>query len=642
MKWLKNKNFLFYSLISAICGAVTLIGMSAFQKFMIGAPLFNVKGYLIPFIFGSATGFIIGIYYAKIIKANKDLVGKNRILVTEIEAKNRMESEQKKLLMAVEESPVMVVIADKEGMIEYINPKVTEITGYDPEDLVGKNPCVLNKCGLNNSDYDNIWKTVRSGAEYKGEVQNMRKNGEIYWEAVTIAPLRTKGEFKNYIIIKEDITDRKNSQEAIRFRAYHDLLTGVKNRLSLMEKLKSMDSGLSSEVVVSMFFINIDNFKDINDSMGHEIGDKVLQIMAKRLMHLIADNERVFRWGGDEFALLYHSSNLESVETFAAQLQDKLCQPVSIDAYEIFITTSLGIATTRDTQKCTGLIKNAALALNSIKKRGKHSFCFYHDSLRENIARRVEVENLLHYAIDNKELILFYQPKLNAVTGKMQGCEALIRWENPRLGFMNPGEFIPIAESSGMIINIGQWVIAEACRNFVQMRNEGYDLGRIAVNISSLHFKKEDFADKFIDVIKDNELPFDNFEVEITETALLENLDAVKKNLVKLSGTGVKISIDDFGTGYSSLAYLSKLPIDCIKIDRSFVTNINEDQNNASIVAAIMSIAKSLDLEVVAEGVETEEQAEFLRSVDCDIFQGFLYSRPLPMNELKAVIKKYE
>ncbi|MES2127252.1 MAG: EAL domain-containing protein, partial [Pseudomonadota bacterium] len=477
-----------------------------------------------------------------------------------------------------------------------------------------------------------LWDTLLSGKEWHGELHNTKKNGDLYWCLEAISPLKNEaGEVTHFVAITEDISERKQNEQTIRHLAFHDVLTSLPNRRLFRDRLSQLvTAGQRSRAPFALMLLDLDHFKTINDTLGHDAGDALLKVVAERLGGRIRGGDTLARMGGDEFALLATDiDHADDVARLAAGLQSALRAPIIIADRELYLSTSVGITMyPADSEDVDGLVKNADIALYRAKDLGRDNFQFFTVDMNASIVERMNLANSLRGAIERNEFILHYQPQVDLTSGAVHCVEALIRWIHPTRGLVSPAQFIPLAEETGMIGPIGEWVLRTACAQARAWELAGLPL-RVAVNLSARQFRQGDVANLIENILRESELSADLLEVEMTEGMLMEDTEQTSATLDTLHRMGVQISIDDFGTGYSSLSYLKRLPIDILKIDQSFVRDIHTDPDDRSIVTAVIALAHSLHLHVVAEGVETEEQLAFLRGQSCDTMQGYLFSRPI-------------
>lgn len=537
-----------------------------------------------------------------------------------------------------------IVITDQENNIIQINNTFTEITGYALEDVVGKNPRVL-KSGKNDPDfYRAMWDTLLRTGHWQGEVTDRRKNGEIYQKWLSINLVRgEKGEITNYIGLFSDLTERKASYARIQRLAHFDALTNLPNRALLNDHLDlCIAQAKRNQTRLAIIFLDLDRFKKVNDSLGHHAGDLLLQAVAERLKDCVRETDTVARLGGDEFVILLSSiSEPNDAARVAQKVVDSIANPFTLDGSEASIGTSIGIGIYPDNGlDHAALIKNADAAMYHAKENGRNNFQFFSSAMNEHAFERLSLENDLRRALKRDELFLHYQPQIDVQTGKVVGVEALIRWQHPEQGLIPPNQFIPLAEECGLIAPIGDWVVKTACAQNKAWQEEGLPAIVVAVNISAQHFQQKNFKELIAKTLADTNLAPAFLELEITESAIMDNAESMLEMLHSLKEMGVLLAIDDFGTGYSSLSYLKDFPIDKLKIDRSFVQNITSDSGSNVIAKTIINMGHSLNLKVIAEGVETPEQLASLRELLCDEIQGYHFSRPISAQDFVAFARK--
>ncbi|MBC7908247.1 MAG: EAL domain-containing protein [Rhodospirillaceae bacterium] len=542
-----------------------------------------------------------------------------------------------------------IMICNTQGLVEFVNPAFTLLTGYSFEEVHGKNPNILKSGRHDAGFYKRMWEALEAKGVWQGEVWNRRKNGDQFPEWLTINVIRDNdGHISQYAAVFTDITERKKTEERIKNLAYFDVLTGLPNRRLFTDRLQvAIAHAHRHGSSLAIMFLDLDLFKRINDTLGHGIGDQVLVETASRLELCIREGDTVARLGGDEFVVLL--PELDHVED-AAKMSERIIslvrQPFVIDEHELYVTTSVGIAVyPNDGLTVDSLIKNADTAMYRAKDLGRNSYQLYTPSMNARSFERLAMESSLRHALSREEFTLVYQGKVDMVTGRLSGVEALVRWRHPEMGLVLPAEFIPLAENMGLIGDIGAWVLKAACRQCKSWHDLGLPPVRIAVNVSALQFREGDVPTIVAQALNESGLAPQYLELELTESVLMQRVDDVAKVLRELRQMGVHISIDDFGTGYSSLSYLKRMPIDSLKIDRSFVSDLLEDGEitngeGAEIVSTIINLAHNLRLRAVAEGVETPEQAEFLRARGCDEIQGYLISRPVSGEDLISLFDR--
>lgn len=560
----------------------------------------------------------------------------------EIKARREVENKLRKLSLVVEQSPAMVMITDLEGNLEYVNPKFTEVTGYDPEEVYGKNPRLLQSGKVTRDEYRNLWSTLLAGRPWQGELLNRRKNGQLYWERALISPLRNEQrEVTHYIGVSEDINTQKKYEKQLEYQATHDDLTGLANRVLFKDRLdRAITRAQRDRQVVAVLLLDLDRFKVINDSLGHATGDDLLCQVAQRLQTILRDTDTAARFGGDEFAvLLTDMEHSEDIHVVAGKVLKIIADSYVIDGREISLTASLGISIFPDDgHDSTTLIRNADTAMYQSKKQSDH-FSFYTSEMNRQMLDTLELETALRQALERQEFELYYQPKVDLTTGRINGCEALLRWRHPQRGMISPGAFIPLAEETGLIVPIGLWVLHEACRQNLAWQAEGLSAINIAVNLSARQFLQGDLASRVKQTLEVVGLDPALLELELTESMIMGDPTTAEQTLRELKSLGVSLSLDDFGTGYSSLNYLRRFPVDSLKIDQTFIRDITIDASGASVVSSIIDIAHNLNLIAIAEGVETREQLDFLVVDKCDSMQGYLFSKPLPADQFAELLR---
>lgn len=543
---------------------------------------------------------------------------------------------QKELHLAkkvIESSPDGLMITDTQGCIVSVNPAFTRLTGYTDREVMGQSPSILKSGRHDKAFYDLMWNEIYTTGYWRGEVWNRRKNGEIYPELLTItAVCNPDGEITHYAALFSDISQIKNNEELIHSLAYYDPLTGLPNRRLLEDRLQvALAHAHRSHSRVAVMFVDLDRFKRINDSLGHTVGDRVLVEAARRLKQCLREDDTIARTGGDEFlVLLNHFESDDAPAQAAMRIIEALRQPIVVDGRELVITTSLGVSVyPEDGQDGNVLIKNADTAMYRAKDEGRNSFQMYQTAMNARSLEHLALEAALHHALGRDELALHYQPVIDISTGKVVAAEALLRWQHPDRGLISPGEFIPIAEDTGLIVPIGAWVVREACRQHQAWARQGLDLPAMKVNLSARQFRDPNLLEMISSVLAETGMPASSLNFELTESILMDASEHGIAILISMRALGLGLALDDFGTGYSSLAYLKRFPINELKIDRLFVRDIELNQSDAAIARAIVTLAHSLGQKVVAEGIETCAQLKTLTDSGCDMAQGYLFSRPV-------------
>ncbi|MDH5612905.1 MAG: EAL domain-containing protein [Gammaproteobacteria bacterium] len=573
-------------------------------------------------------------------------------LESEVEQHKLTADNLRKLSQAIEHSPVSVMITDLEGSIEYVNPEFTRVTGYTAEEIMGKNPRFLSSGVTPSRQYVSMWNAMLEGRSWSGEIYNKKKNGECYWESMTISPVKNVAGVKtHYLAVKEDITIRKDYEDRLLYQASYDKLTDLPNRSLAYDRLQqNIANATRAKKHLALLYLDFDHFKNINDTLGHAAGDVFLIKMAKRLKESVRDVDTVARLGGDEFLILLtevgdggNESELE-YERYITQktkeILERVSQPCTVDNMEFSVTVSIGVSLfPRDGDDPHILLRNADTAMYRSKTKGRNSFEMFSPEMSDTVIKRVEIENRLRYALENKEFSLKYQPLMEAHSKKVVGAEALIRWEDGELGSVSPDIFIPLAEESGLIVGIGEWVLDTACRDIKQLQEEGYGTEfYFAINLSSRQIRDKDFSDLLASMLLKHEISGSCLELEITERLLMKDVPEVVSTLNSFKEMNIRLSIDDFGTGYSSLSYLKRFPFDVLKIDQSFVRDIGKDPDDTALCEAIIAMAHSLGLSLIAEGVETKEQFEFLRVRGTETVQGYYMGKPTGFSEFRNLL----
>ena len=543
---------------------------------------------------------------------------------------------------AVEQSASAFLLVDRDGRVEYVNPSFTAITLYSSDEVCGHRlselPALSNLSDLL-FDADS---SLAEHSSWQGEFRSRRKSQEPYWGHLSISKVYgDDGELTHYIGIYEDITDAKLAQQRIERLAYTDNLTNLGNRPAFIRSLEERFARHARRPM-GLLLVDIDNFKRINDSLGHQTGDKLLSALARRLRNSLGAKGSLARFASNEFAILLDGCDQDSGLRVAHQVLQTLDKPLFVDNQLISITGSVGLAIAPEHgDDPQTLMKHAGLALHKAKANGKHQVQVFTEALNAEANYKLFVENNLRRALTQNELEVFYQPKLCLKTGQLLGMEALLRWQHPEKGMIRPDQFIGVAEETGLIIPIGKWVVRQACRMSKQIAAIGMGELQVAINLSPKQFSDPDLVGSIAAILHEEQLDPRLLELELTESLLLEATDDTRHQLGRLKSLGLTLAMDDFGTGYSSLSYLKKFPIDVIKIDRSFIKDIPGNQDDMEITSAVIAMAHNLKLKVVAEGIETGAQLGFLRRHKCDIGQGYLFDRAIPGRELIDGLRRY-
>lgn len=534
-----------------------------------------------------------------------------------------------------------VVITDARGLIIAANAAFSKITGYGSSDIINQSMRVLQS-GMHTAEfYAEMWECIRAKDYWQGEVWNKKKTGEIYPALLTISGVRSDdGELTHYVGSSADLTSIKSTQLELEHRAHHDDLTALPNRRFLTGRLdQSIARARTSTSRGAVIFIDLDRFKLVNDSLGHAAGDEVLILAAERLSSIIRARDVVARFGGDEFVLLCENITRESIADIAARILNKLSQPYCLsNGQEVCVGASAGISLFPDDSLASAdLIQYADAALYNAKSAGKGTYCFFSSQLTKAAHTRLSADSQLRQALKREEFVLQYQPLVSMPNGRITGFEALVRWQSTDRGMVPPGEFIPVAEETGLIVPLGEWVLRTACRDIKSLLDKGAKLKTLAVNVSAQQLRHPGFCDALRSILHETGFDPAKLELEITESTLMGQGTAPLSILQALKALGVTIAVDDFGTGYSSLSYLQKLPIDKLKIDRSFIADLESGPPAQAITAAIIALAKSLKLDVLAEGVEKQFQLDFLVRNGCWSAQGFYFGAPVPIEALASL-----
>ncbi|PJJ21230.1 PAS domain S-box-containing protein/diguanylate cyclase (GGDEF)-like protein [Janthinobacterium sp. 67] len=538
-------------------------------------------------------------------------------------------------IIEVSANAIILCSADAPGyLIEYVNPAFERITGYAAGEVIGQRLEDLQGPEQGRQDMHAITAALREQREGKAIVRNFRKDGSSYWSELFVAPVRDDGDgpVSHFVVAQYDISTVMRFEQELEFQARHDILTGLANRALLRERLEqAMAVTRRSGQPLWVVFIDLDRFKFVNDTLGHDAGDLVLKNVAERLCDATREVDTVARLGGDEFVLLLpQHGNGEPGAAILQRIQDAVAQPLQLGEYEFFLSCCMGVAVYPDDGvDADTLIKHADIAMYRAKEQGRGHWQFYASSMNAGTLERLELESELRHALERGQFHLEYQPQLDLASGAVVGMEALLRWQHPQLGRVPPASFIGLAEEMGLIIPIGDWVLRTACAQARAWQLAGHGPLRLAVNLSARQFKQKNLLHAVAQALADTGLDAAHLELELTESMVMHDVEQATTIMAKLKALGVQLSIDDFGTGYSSLAYLRHFPIDVLKIDKTFVSDITHSIDDAAIVRAIISLAHSLRLKVIAEGVETEQQLAFLRQHGCDQMQGYLFSRPL-------------
>jgi diguanylate cyclase (GGDEF)-like protein/PAS domain S-box-containing protein len=552
------------------------------------------------------------------------------------------------LSQAVEQSSDSIVITDLDARIDYVNDAFVKNTGYTRNEVIGQNPRVLQSGHTSAKTYTEMWQVLSNGQAWRGELHNRRKDGSEYTELVAISPMRDEhGDVTHYVAAKTDITEQKVAAEQIETLAFYDPLTGLPNRRLLIDRLQHALANTSRHQDQGvLMMIDLDHFKNLNDTLGHELGDQLLKLAADRLRSCVRASDTVARLGGDEFMVLAEDlgKNDHDVATQARLMGEKileaLSQPYALAAGIQHSSASVGIGLFDSARHSAhdDPLKQAELAMYQAKRAGGNTQRFFDQEMQAVVSTRAALESNLREALALDQFLLYYQQQVN-FHGQIFGAEALIRWMDPRRGMVTPTEFIPLAEETGLILPLGQWVLETGCAQLARWARQPHLAGlTLAINVSARQFGEADFVDTVLSILEKTGANPQRLKLELTESMLLKDVDAVISKMSSLKARGVSFSLDDFGTGYSSLAYLKRLPLDQLKIDQGFVRDILVDPNDASIAHMVIALADNMGLAVIAEGVETRSQRDFLAEAGCHAYQGYLFGRPVPVHEFEAFL----
>jgi len=548
---------------------------------------------------------------------------------------------------AIESSANAIVIANatEPGYpVEYVNPAFERMTGYAAHEVVGQSLRSMHGADDDQEGLKKLQRLLRERRDGETALRNYRKDGQPYWTRIHLAPVRDEsGAVTHFVAAKYDITETRRYQETLEFQAWHDALTHLPNRhllrRRLMEAIRSSRPGSPPFWVA---FLDMDNFKQVNDTLGHTMGDLALQQIAKRLQETLHTTDIVARRGGDEFVfILFDQSAPRNALATLHRIMSAVSRPLRLDQQRFFLACSIGIAIhPQDGDNPEQLTRRADMAMYHAKEQGRNNYQFFNTALQEQATERVKLERDLRAALANDEFELHYQPQIRLSDGSLSGMEALVRWHHPERGLLSPIHFIPMAEEIGLIVPLGEWILQTACRQASAWWSQGLPPIRMAVNLSARQFNDQNLSKLVHCTLQENLLAPQYLELELTETLLVDDVEAANATLQQLKSLGVTLSLDDFGTGYSSLTQLKRFPLDIIKIDRSFVSDITSDESDSSIVRTIIKLAHNLGMQALAEGVETTEQETFLREHGCDTMQGYLVSRPLPATEFEQWMRQ--
>ena len=542
------------------------------------------------------------------------------------------------LSQALEQTADIVLITDSQGLIEYVNPAFEQSTGYSSNEVVGERPALLCSGFHDKGFYRQLWFTIASGKVFRGVVVNRRKDGSHYHEEKTITPLiGENGDITHYVSTGKDVTERVRVQQQLHELAYFDALTELPNRRYLQQLLaQAVQQAKRHNDTLAVLFLDLNQFKRVNDALGHAEGDKLLREVAYRLRATLREEDTLGRSGGDEFVILIRQpQKIDDLVHVAEKLLKQLTRPFALNGQEHRIGVSIGISVYPQDQQTPGdLLKAADMAMYRAKTDGGSRYRFFSRDMEAEVVDRIKLEQCLRQGMARHELMNFYQPQYDLSNGRLTGTEALVRWHHPVHGIIGPDRFIPIAEETGDIIAIGNWVLNEACQQIAEWTEQGMSIKQMSVNLSPRQLAHPEIVSQVSRLIDEHRFLAGNLVLELTESSLMQHPDQAALTLASLKELGVKLSVDDFGTGYSSLSYLRRFPLDCVKIDRCFVKDMESDKAATALVEGIVRLAHSLDMSVVAEGVENETQLDMLSQMGCEAAQGYLLGRPMPPDQL--------
>jgi len=560
----------------------------------------------------------------------------------DITERRRAEEELRLAAQVFQNSGEAIMITDQENRIVSVNRAFAEMTGYAQEEVIGQRPSILASDHHDPAFYQRMWQTLMQTGHWRGEIWNRRKSGEVYPGWLGISTLRDPaGRLTHFVAIFADISERKAAEARIEYLAHHDPLTNLPNRVLFKDRLeRAIAHGERTGGHVALLFVDLDRFKTVNDSLGHPVGDLLLQEAAQRLRRCVREMDTVSRQGGDEFlVVLTELRETDAVTRVAEAILASLAQPFLLDGHEVAISASVGIAVyPEDGRDFDGLLKRADVAMYHAKEAGRNAFRYYTERMNIDAVERLDLQNRLRRGLEQQEFLLYFQPLVELSSRRIVGAEALVRWQSPDLGLVAPGRFISVAEESGLIVPLGEWVLQEACRELRRWHDAGHRQLSVAVNLSAIQFRRGSVEESVRQALAQAGADAASLELELTESILLQGADQVLATVRRLKALGVRLSIDDFGTGYSSLAYLKRFAVDKLKIDQSFVRDLPTDPDDAAIVRAVIQMARSLNLMVLAEGVESEAVAHDLGLLRCDFAQGYHFSRPLPAADFRTLI----
>ena len=550
------------------------------------------------------------------------------------------------LSSVVEQSRSGVIIADRNGVIEYVNPRYTLITGYNSDEAVGRVAELMDNDALTDANNINLQEAMQLGSTWETFMVSIRRNGDRYWQQVTASPILDElGGLSHIVLNIDDISERVETQAQMEKLAFYDPLTGLENRRLFKDRLdQALKHVRRTKKNMALLYLDLDQFKRINDTLGHEAGDELLCAVARRLRDCVREEDIVCRLGGDEFTILLADVvHADDASIVARKILQALQDPVDLGMQEVTVSCSIGITIAPDdSMNASVLMRNADLAMYRAKDQGRNGYQYFTDDMNTESQARMSLENELRIALGNEDFIVYFQPQIDIHQQRICGFEALVRWRHKQFDLIPPDRFIPVAEETGLIVKLGELVLRKACVQLLDIQRNSADRYTVAVNLSARQFRDKNLVSMVGSILKQTGLDPRFLEFEITESMLMNDIEQAIGILSELKALGVNIAIDDFGTGYSSLSYLTRLPVDKLKVDRSFVSSLPESVRHSAIATAIIAMAQHLRLQVVAEGVETQSQASFLTEHQCFIMQGYLYGRPVSAADLPVLMSDIE
>ena len=537
----------------------------------------------------------------------------------------------------------IILVTNTKAIIEYVNPACEHVTGYSPADALGKNLVQFLECHYDHEFYSKMHSTLLEGNVYHNKISSVCKDGSLYQADITVIPLLNQDkEVSHFVALIKNIGEHLTDSQELQYAASHDALTALPNRALLLDRLQqAISKAHYHKRLVAILHIDLDLFENINENLGHQTGDDLLKQLAQRFSTTIREGDTIARIGGDEFIILLDDFDSDSsLSAIAQKVLSSLSLPFKINDNEIHITASIGISIyPNDAESAESILEHAKTALQRAKNLGKNNFQFFSKSMTERVFERISLENNLRHALERNEFTLYYQPQFDARNGRIFGVEALLRWQHPELGTITPTHFIPLLEESGLIEPVGIWILRSACQQAHQWHEDGLQNIHMSVNLSSRQFNNKAFISSLQKIIRDTKVNPEYLELELTESMLMRNTSSTIHALKGLTDLGVRFAIDDFGTGYSSLNYLRRFPVDTIKIDRSFISDITTDADDRAICSAIIGMAQSLSLNVIAEGVETGEQLKLLNARECHYIQGNVFSQAIDAEKMTQLLQ---